>query len=102
MAEQADKMTSATACAVAPTLPRAFVSYSHDSDEHCDKVLALALQLRRDGIDARLDQFEQSPPQGCRSGVRGSFSIRTMSYSCARRAVATVSSVLKNSAQAVG
>jgi len=36
----------------------------HDSDEHCDKVLALALQLRRDGIDARLDQFEQSPPQG--------------------------------------
>jgi hypothetical protein len=64
MAEQADKMTSATACAVAPTLPRAFVSYSHDSDEHCDKVLALALQLRRDGIDARLDQFEQSPPQG--------------------------------------
>jgi len=45
-------------------VPRAFVSYSHDSDEHCDKVLALALQLRRDGIDARLDQFEQSPPQG--------------------------------------
>jgi hypothetical protein len=37
-----------------------------------------------------------------RSGVRGRFSIRTMSYSCARRAVATVSSVLKNSAQAVG
>jgi hypothetical protein len=27
-------------------------------------VLALALQLRRDGIDARLDQFERSPPQG--------------------------------------
>jgi hypothetical protein len=26
--------------------------------------LALAQQLRRDGIDARLDQFETMPPQG--------------------------------------
>jgi len=43
---------------------RVFISYSHDSPEHCDQVLALAQQLRRDGIDAKLDQFEESPGQG--------------------------------------
>ena len=30
---------------------RVFISYSHDSREHCDRV-ALAQQLRRDGINA--------------------------------------------------
>jgi SEFIR domain-containing protein len=39
--------------------PRAFISYSHDTREHCDHVLSLAQQLRRDGIDAELDQFHQ-------------------------------------------
>jgi SEFIR domain len=34
---------------------RVFISYSHDSREHCDQVLAFAQQLRRDGIDAELD-----------------------------------------------
>ena len=43
---------------------RVFISYSHDSPEHCDQVLALAQQLRRDGIDAWVDQFEESPGQG--------------------------------------
>ena len=38
---------------------RVFISYSHDSREHCDQVLALAQQLRRDGIDAEPDQFHQ-------------------------------------------
>jgi len=33
-------------------------------DEHCDRVLDLAQQLRRDGIDAWVDQFEESPGQG--------------------------------------
>ncbi|MCP4656050.1 MAG: hypothetical protein GY856_11605, partial [bacterium] len=32
--------------------PRVFLSYSHDSDEHRDRVLALADRLRADGIDA--------------------------------------------------
>jgi hypothetical protein len=36
---------------------RVFISYSHDSREHCDLVLAFVQQLRRDGIDAELDQF---------------------------------------------
>jgi tetratricopeptide (TPR) repeat protein len=44
--------------------PKVFISYSHDSPEHCDRVLDLAQQLRRDGVDAWVDQFEQSPGQG--------------------------------------
>jgi hypothetical protein len=41
-----------------------FVSYSHDSEVHADRVLALANQLRDDGIDAILDQYITSPPEG--------------------------------------
>jgi hypothetical protein len=44
------------------TPPRVFISYSHDSREHCAAVLALAQQLRRDGVDAELDQFHQNEP----------------------------------------
>jgi WD40 repeat protein len=43
---------------------RVFISYSHDSKEHAAKVLELAKRLRSDGIDAVLDQYEVSPPQG--------------------------------------
>ena len=41
-----------------------FLSYSHDSPEHADRVLALANRLRADGFDAALDQYEVSPPEG--------------------------------------
>ncbi|HEX3527636.1 MAG TPA: hypothetical protein VH988_11240 [Thermoanaerobaculia bacterium] len=34
--------------------PQVFLSYSHDSPEHKDRVLALCNRLRRDGIDAWL------------------------------------------------
>ena len=44
--------------------PRVFISYSHDSAEHCERVLALASWLRSDGINAQIDQFETSPSQG--------------------------------------
>src|SRR5215467_14088342 len=44
--------------------PRVFLSYSHDSQEHIERVLALCDQMRRDGIDADIDQYEPSPPQG--------------------------------------
>jgi len=44
--------------------PRVFISYSHDSEQHSQRVLALANQLRRQGIDAELDQYETRPPQG--------------------------------------
>jgi hypothetical protein len=44
---------------ILPQRPRVFISYSHDSAAHCDRVLAFAQQLRRDGIKAELDQFHQ-------------------------------------------
>ncbi len=44
--------------------PRVFISYSHDSPEHMDRVEALADRFRREGIDAHLDQYEASPTSG--------------------------------------
>ena len=42
-----------------------FISYSHDSEAHRDKVLALSERLREDGITTILDQYENgSPMQG--------------------------------------
>ncbi len=46
------------------THPNVFISYSHDSSEHEDKVLSLANQLRADGIEALIDQYESAPPDG--------------------------------------
>jgi hypothetical protein len=47
------------------TSPRVFISYSHDSREHKDRVLNLADRLREeDGIDCNIDQYEMSPPEG--------------------------------------
>src|SRR5258708_18552993 len=44
--------------------PRVFISYSHDSPEHEENVLALSNRLRADGIDAIIDQYEPFPPKG--------------------------------------
>ena len=44
--------------------PKVFISYSHDSQEHKERVLALADRLREDGIDSSIDQYEESPPEG--------------------------------------
>ena len=41
-----------------------FISYSHDSREHADRVLALANRLRAEGVDCVLDQYEESPAEG--------------------------------------
>ncbi len=41
-----------------------FISYSYDSVEHVERVLALSNQLRADGVDCVLDQYESSPPEG--------------------------------------
>ena len=38
--------------------PKVFISYSHDSSEHKRWVSELAAQLRRNGIDAILDQWD--------------------------------------------
>ena len=44
--------------------PKLFISYSHDSPEHEDRVRALADRLRADGIDAHIDQYSPAPPEG--------------------------------------
>ena len=41
---------------------RVFISYSHASPEHADRVLALADRLRRDGLDSILDQYILGSP----------------------------------------
>ena len=43
---------------------RVFVSYSHDSPKHMDRVLGLCNRLRADGVDCIIDQYEMSPAQG--------------------------------------
>ena len=43
---------------------RVFISYSHDTPQHLDRVLRLSDRLRREGIDCRIDLYEESPPEG--------------------------------------
>jgi hypothetical protein len=43
---------------------KVFISYSHDSPEHQDRVLALSNRLRREGVDCVIDQYEESPAEG--------------------------------------
>jgi hypothetical protein len=45
-------------------VPRVFISYSYDSEEHIDRVLELSNRLRRDGVDCNIDQYEQPPTEG--------------------------------------
>ncbi|MCY2963185.1 MAG: TIR domain-containing protein [Planctomycetota bacterium] len=47
--------------ALVPACPRVLISYSHDSHEMTDRVFKLAKKLRRDGIDAWIDQFDPHP-----------------------------------------
>jgi tetratricopeptide (TPR) repeat protein len=44
--------------------PKIFIIYSADSDHHADRVLAFSDQLRKEGIDCNIDQYESSPSQG--------------------------------------
>ena len=41
--------------------PKVFISYSHDSQEHFDRVLLLSDTLREWGIDCHIDQYELAP-----------------------------------------
>jgi SEFIR domain len=47
---------------MAPSTPRVFISYSHDSLEHARRVMGLAERLRKDGVDAQLDQYVAGTP----------------------------------------
>lgn len=44
--------------------PKVFISYAHDTEEFADKILDFSNRLREDGIDASIDQYEESPPEG--------------------------------------
>lgn len=44
--------------------PRVFISYSHDTPEHARRVFDLANDLRAEGVDAWIDQYEIAPAQG--------------------------------------
>ena len=45
--------------------PKIFISYSHDSDEHCQQVLALSDRLNKNSIDCEIDQYlNGSPSEG--------------------------------------
>src|SRR5438105_14560918 len=48
----------------AMSAPRVLISYSHDSPEHKDRILALSDRLRAEGIDCSIDQYEESPSEG--------------------------------------
>jgi SEFIR domain len=43
--------------------PKVFISYSHDSTEHKELVLRFAQRLRKDGVDAQIDQFVGGRPR---------------------------------------
>ncbi len=45
-------------------MSKVFISYSHDSPDHADKVLAQSDRLIGDGVDCILDQYEESPLEG--------------------------------------
>jgi len=45
--------------------PKVFVSYSHDHEEHEERILGLAERLRKDGFETMIDQYvEGTPLQG--------------------------------------
>ncbi|MBN1653538.1 MAG: toll/interleukin-1 receptor domain-containing protein [Deltaproteobacteria bacterium] len=44
--------------------PSVFISYSHDSISHCEKVLSLSNWLRENGIDCIIDQYDDAPKEG--------------------------------------
>ena len=43
------------------SIPKVFISYSHDSIEHKKWIMELAVRLRNNGIDAIIDQWELQP-----------------------------------------
>ncbi len=49
-----------------------FISYSHDSEAHRERVLGLSERLRADGIETRLDQYvEGTPAEGWPRWMQG-------------------------------
>jgi SEFIR domain len=46
------------------TNPRVFISYTHDSPEHDQRILEFSKTLRTKDIDAQIDQYQQNPEGG--------------------------------------
>src|SRR5665648_219393 len=44
--------------------PKVFISYAHDTEEFADRILKFSNKLRAEGIDASIDQYEESPSEG--------------------------------------
>ena len=44
--------------------PKVFISYSHDSKGHKNRVFELSERLRSEGVDCHMDQYEMSPAEG--------------------------------------
>lgn len=63
--------------------PKVFISYSHDSQQHKDWVLRLANELRTNGIDAKLDQWDLSPGQDIAPSWLEAYGLRIVCYSSA-------------------
>src|SRR5437660_7057658 len=47
-----------------------FISYTHDSESHMNRVFELSERLRSDGVDSSIDQYEVSPPEGWPAWMR--------------------------------
>ena len=39
--------------------PKVFISYSHDNEEHRQRVLGLSERLRADGFETMIDRYRQ-------------------------------------------
>jgi hypothetical protein len=68
---------------------RVFISYSHDSPAHKEKIKRIADRLRAEGIDCHLDQYETSPVEGWPRWMRSQIAkadfvlvVCTERYSC--------------------
>ncbi len=68
-------------------MPSVFISYSHDSPAHRDSVLVLSDRLRGDGVDCRIDQYEESPQEGWRDAATSKWRNPPLCWSYARKAI---------------
>jgi hypothetical protein len=81
MAEQDKSTQSPTATC------RVFISYSHDSPEHQQRVLALANQLRKDGVEPGLICTSKTPMKAGLSGCAATSKRPTRSCSSLRKLI---------------
>ena len=52
-----------------PSSPKVLISYAHEDVSHASLVRVLADQLRRDGVECALDQYDDAPQEGWPSWI---------------------------------